>query len=72
MKEGMLVEWVKKVGETVSEGQVIAIIETDKANVEVAAFKPGVLRQILVEAGTSVPIGKPIACSAPQTSRLTW
>jgi pyruvate dehydrogenase E2 component (dihydrolipoamide acetyltransferase) len=61
MKEGVLVEWVKKAGEAVSEGEVIAIIETDKANVEVAAFKSGVLRQILAEAGASVPIGKPIA-----------
>ena len=61
MKEGMLVEWAKKVGDTVSEGEVIAIIETDKANVEVAAFKAGVLRLVLVEAGTSVPIGQPIA-----------
>jgi pyruvate dehydrogenase E2 component (dihydrolipoamide acetyltransferase) len=61
MAEGTLVEWVKKVGDTIGEGQVIAIIETDKANVEVTSFKAGVLRQVLVEAGTSVPIGKPIA-----------
>ncbi len=61
MKEGTLVEWVKKVGDAVGEGQVIAIIETDKANVEVTAFKAGVLRQVLAEAGTSVPIGQPIA-----------
>jgi len=61
MAEGMLVEWIKKVGDTVSEGEVIAIIETDKANVEVTSFKAGVLRQVLAEAGTSVPIGKPIA-----------
>jgi len=61
MREGTLVEWSKKVGDSVAEGQVIAIIETDKANVEVTSFKAGVLRQVLVEAGTSVPIGNPIA-----------
>lgn len=61
MAEGMLVEWVKKAGDSVAEGEVIAVIETDKANVEVTSFKAGVLRQLLVEAGTSVPIGKPIA-----------
>ena len=61
MAEGTLVEWSKKVGDSVTEGQVIAIIETDKANVEVTSFKAGVLRQVLVEAGAIVPIGKPIA-----------
>ncbi len=61
MREGTLVEWSKKVGDSVAEGEVIAIIETDKANVEVTSFKAGVLRQVLVESGTVVPIGKPIA-----------
>jgi pyruvate dehydrogenase E2 component (dihydrolipoamide acetyltransferase) len=61
MKEGTLVEWSIKVGDSVAEGQVIAIVETDKANVEVTSFKGGVLRQVLVEAGAVVPIGQPIA-----------
>src|SRR3989304_3879888 len=61
MKEGTLVEWIKKAGDPVGEGEVIAVIETDKANVEVTSFKAGVLRQVLVEAGTVVPIGNPIA-----------
>jgi len=61
MAEGTLVEWVKKVGDAVAEGEVVAIIETDKANVEVASFKAGVLRHILAEAKTSVPVGQPIA-----------
>ena len=61
MKEGTLVEWSKKIGDSVAEGEVIAIIETDKANVEVTSFKGGVLRQVLVEAGAIVPIGQPIA-----------
>ena len=61
MAEGTLVEWVKKAGDAVAEGEVIAVIETDKANVEVTSFKAGILRQVLVEAGTSVPVGRPIA-----------
>ena len=61
MKEGTLVEWIKKAGDPVGEGEVIAVIETDKANVEVTSFKAGVLRQVLVEAGAVVPIGNPIA-----------
>ena len=61
MAEGTLVEWTKKVGDAVAEGDVIAIIETDKANVEVTSFKAGVIRQLLVEAGTAVPVNTPIA-----------
>ena len=61
MAEGTLVEWTKKVGDAVAEGDVIATIETDKANVEVTSFKAGVIRQLLVEAGTAVPVNTPIA-----------
>src|SRR5512136_1198876 len=61
MAEGTLVEWSKSVGDKVAEGDVIALIETDKANVEVTSFKSGVLRALLVEAGAAVPVGQPIA-----------
>ena len=61
MAEGMLQEWLKKAGDAIAEGETLAIIETDKASVEVPAYRPGVLIKILVEAGTSVPIGTPIA-----------
>jgi pyruvate dehydrogenase E2 component (dihydrolipoamide acetyltransferase) len=61
MAEGTLVEWVKQVGAEVAEGDVIALIETDKANVEVTSFKTGVLRALLVEKGAAVPVGQPIA-----------
>ncbi len=61
MAEGKLQDWVVKAGQAVKEGEVIAIVETDKASVEVPAFRSGVLYAILAEAGTSVPIGKPIA-----------
>src|SRR5512139_1485635 len=61
MAEGKLQEWLKKVGDTVTEGETIGIVETDKASVEVPAFRSGVLLKILVEGGASVPIGTPIA-----------
>lgn len=61
MAEGTLVEWVKQVGDTVNEGDTIAVVETDKANVEVPSFKSGVLRELLAEAGSVVPVGNPIA-----------
>jgi pyruvate dehydrogenase E2 component (dihydrolipoamide acetyltransferase) len=61
MAEGKLIRWVKKVGETVAKGEVIAEIETDKANVEVEASQSGVVRRLVVDEGTSVPVGAPIA-----------
>ncbi len=61
MAEGTLVRWVKHEGETVSKGDVLAEIETDKATVEVEASAGGVLRKLLVQEHTTVPVGTPIA-----------
>jgi pyruvate dehydrogenase E2 component (dihydrolipoamide acetyltransferase) len=61
MAEGKLGEWIKKVGDAVTQGETVLLVETDKASVEVPAFRSGVLLKILVEAGESVPIGTPIA-----------
>ena len=62
MTEGKLARWLKKVGEDVRAGDVIAEIETDKATMEVEAVDEGKLSQILVEEGTEgVPVNTPIA-----------
>lgn len=61
MAEGVIEEWVKQVGDEIAEGDVIAIIETDKASVEVTSFRSGVLRQLLAKPGDAVPVGDPIA-----------
>src|SRR5215212_11994527 len=61
MQEGTLVRWVKNEGENVNKGDVLAEIETDKATVEVESSASGVVRKLLVEAGSVVPIGDPIA-----------
>ena len=61
MAEGLLVRWVKNEGENVKKGDVLAEIETDKATVEVESSASGVVRKLLVTAGTIVPIGDPIA-----------
>jgi pyruvate dehydrogenase E2 component (dihydrolipoamide acetyltransferase) len=61
MAEGTLVRWVKNEGENVNKGDVLAEIETDKATVEVESSASGVVRKLLVEAGSVVPIGNPIA-----------
>lgn len=61
MAEGTLVEWLKKVGDNVAPDDVIATIETDKANVEVQSYHEGVMRALLVGEGSIVPVGSPIA-----------
>lgn len=62
MKEGNLAKWVKKEGDKVKAGDVIAEIETDKATMEVEAVDEGVIGKILVQDGTeNVPVNSLIA-----------
>lgn len=61
MREGVLVRWVKKEGETINKGDVLAEIETDKATVEVESSASGVVRKLLASPGDSVPVGVTIA-----------
>jgi pyruvate dehydrogenase E1 component beta subunit len=62
MTEGKLARWLKKEGDTVSPGDVIAEIETDKAMMEVEAVDEGVIDKILVSEGTEgVAVNTPIA-----------
>ncbi|MSQ33392.1 MAG: 2-oxo acid dehydrogenase subunit E2 [Dehalococcoidia bacterium] len=64
MKEGKVVRWLKKVGDQVARGDRVAEIETDKAVVEIEAFGSGVLRQVVVQEGVTVPVGELIAIIA--------
>src|SRR6185437_15246273 len=61
MEEGVLSQWVKHEGDQVRKGDVLAVIETDKAAMDMEAYDEGVLTRILVAEGASVPIGTPIA-----------
>jgi pyruvate dehydrogenase E2 component (dihydrolipoamide acetyltransferase) len=61
MAEGLLVRWVKQVGETINKGDVLAEIETDKATVEVESSASGVVLQHIAEQGAMVPVNAPIA-----------
>jgi len=61
MEEGRLIAWRKKVGDTVKRGEVLAEIETDKADMEFEAYTEGTVAQIVVEAGATVPVGTLIA-----------
>ncbi len=62
MTEGTLAKWLKKEGDTIKAGEVIAEIETDKATMEVEAVDEGKLGKILIAAGTAnVAVNAPIA-----------
>jgi pyruvate dehydrogenase E2 component (dihydrolipoamide acetyltransferase) len=61
MAEGSLVRWVVQEGDTVEQGEVLAEIETDKATVEVESNATGTVLKHLVEEGTALPVGDPIA-----------
>lgn len=61
MEEGVVSAWMKQVGDTVTRGEVLAEIETDKALMELEAYEDGVLERIIAEPGARIPIGEPIA-----------
>src|SRR6266540_3658081 len=61
MTEGKLAEWLKKEGDEVKAGDVVAQVETEKATLDIEAFEAGVLIGIAVKTGDTVPVGQPIA-----------
>jgi pyruvate dehydrogenase E2 component (dihydrolipoamide acetyltransferase) len=79
MSAGKLLAWRKKVGERVERGDIIADVETDKADIEVEVFATGVIEKILVQPGEKVPVGtllaliaeegKPTAAAPPRVAR---
>jgi len=66
MTEGKIVRWLKKEGDELASGEVMAEIETDKATMEMEVVDEGVLHIILQPEGTVVPVGKPIAVIAEE------
>ncbi|MBP1467731.1 2-oxo acid dehydrogenase subunit E2 [Candidatus Chloroploca sp. M-50] len=61
MSEGAVGRWLKKPGDQVEVGEIIAEIETDKATMELEAFEKGTFQKIVVAEGQTVPIGEVIA-----------
>ncbi len=62
MTAGKVVQWLKRPGEQIKRGDIIAVVETDKANVDVESFVEGVLEKILVQPGDErLPVGTPLA-----------
>jgi pyruvate dehydrogenase E2 component (dihydrolipoamide acetyltransferase) len=63
--EGTVANWYKKVGDTVKADEPLFEVETDKVTTEIPAIASGVLKAILVESGTTVPVGTVLAVIEP-------
>lgn len=69
MDEGILLEWLVAPGDQVRRGDVVAAIETAKSTVEVECFDTGTVERLLVEPGTTVAVGGPLAVIATEVAR---
>src|SRR6478672_812247 len=68
MEEGMILQWLKQVGDEIAVGDELVEIETDKANMAYESDLAGTLTQILVGEGETVAIGESIAVIGDGTS----
>ncbi|PND59547.1 branched-chain alpha-keto acid dehydrogenase subunit E2 [Mycobacterium sp. ENV421] len=64
MDEGTLDEWLVKPGDTITRGQIVAVVETTKAAVEIECWHEGVVAELLVPVGQTVAVGTPLATLA--------
>ncbi|MFY8213805.1 MAG: 2-oxo acid dehydrogenase subunit E2 [Flavobacterium sp.] len=71
MTEGTVANWLKKIGDTVAEGDILAEIETDKATMEFESFQAGTLLYIGIQAGESAPIDSVLAIIGPAGTDIT-
>ena len=70
MSVGTVANWLPDEGDSVSSGDIIAEIETDKATMELETFDEGVLLKQIAPIGAQVPIGAP--CQTPGTFRIVF
>ena len=70
METGKLLRWLKQEGDRISGGDIVAEIETDKADIELEAFGSGILRKVLIAPGATVPVGSLIAIIADPADDL--
>lgn len=61
MEAGTLVEWLKKPGDAVARGDIIAVVDTEKGAIEIEVFDDGVIDRAVVEPGQKVPVGTVLA-----------
>src|SRR5260370_2261190 len=72
MEEGTIARWLKHAGDEVKKGDILAEIETDKATMDLEAYQAGILEQILVQEGETVPIGQAVAVIGSGTSGVGY
>ena len=68
MDSGTVVEWHVQSGSRVKRGDVVAVVETDKGAIDVEIFEDGVVAELLVQPGTKVPVGTPLALIEVESS----
>jgi pyruvate dehydrogenase E2 component (dihydrolipoamide acetyltransferase) len=61
MEAGTLVEWLKKPGDAVVRGDIVAVVDTDKGAIEIEVFDAGVIDRLVVEPGQKTPVGTVLA-----------
>ena len=61
MTHGTLVQWNVKPGDAVKRGDIIAIVGTDKADIEVEVYETGTVRTLIAQPGEKLPVGAPLA-----------
>jgi pyruvate dehydrogenase E2 component (dihydrolipoamide acetyltransferase) len=71
MTEGTVATWLKKVGDKVSEGDILAEIETDKATMEFESFQSGTLLYVGIQEGQSAPVDSVLAIIGPEGTDVT-
>lgn len=65
MTSGRLLEWYVRPGQPVRKGDIVAVVDTSKAEIEIEVFEDGVVGELLVAPGTRVPVGAPLATILP-------
>jgi pyruvate dehydrogenase E2 component (dihydrolipoamide acetyltransferase) len=70
MTEGKIVTWLKNVGDKVSKGEPIVVVESDKADMDVESFAEGILGSIIVNEGERANVGATIAFVAETDADL--
>ncbi len=71
MNAGRLISWRKHSGDQVQRGDIIAVVETEKADIEIEVFTTGVIEKFLVQPGEKVPVGTALAIIREEGKPLT-
>ena len=70
MTEGKIVSWQNSPGDKVEKGEIVVVVESDKADMDVETFYAGFIATIIVPAGESAPVGSAIALVAETEAEI--